>query len=76
MLTTVTLDEHLIQEAYGYMPTHKQKDLNVNQMAELILREFVSSHKPKNKKVKKLSDLKGKIAFADNYDYKAMRRST
>jgi hypothetical protein len=38
------------------------------ELIETALREFV-----KNKKVKNLRDLKGKILFADDYDYKKMR---
>jgi len=47
----------------GQDPIHTKREL-----IETALREFV-----KNKKVKNLRDLKGKILFADDYDYKKMR---
>lgn len=64
MRTNVVLDDHLIDEAFKYAGTiHTKREL-----IETALREFV-----KNKKVKNLRDLKGKILFADGYDYKKMR---
>ncbi len=66
MRTNVVLDDHLIAEAFKYAENiHTKREL-----IEVALKEFV-----KNKKMKNLRDLKGKILFADNYDYKKMRES-
>jgi Arc/MetJ family transcription regulator len=64
MRTNVVLNDHLMDEAMRYSGGIRTK----RELIETALREFV-----KNKKIKKLSDLKGKILFADNYDYKKMR---
>ena len=61
--TIPSIDENLLDEAYSLMPGHNKKAV-----IEIALKEFVSSRKQKN-----LRDLRGKIKFDDNYDYKAMR---
>jgi Arc/MetJ family transcription regulator len=58
------LDENLVKEAFKYAGVKTKKDL-----IDLSLKEFIASRKRKN-----LSELKGKIRFADGYDYKAMRK--
>ena len=64
MRTNVVLDDSLVDEAFKYAnEIHTKKEL-----IEVALREFVNSRKMKN-----LKDLKGKIEFADDYDYKKMR---
>jgi Arc/MetJ family transcription regulator len=62
--TNIVLDDSLVDEAFKYAENiHTKREL-----IEVALREFVTSRKVKN-----LRDLKGKISFDDNYDYKAMR---
>jgi Arc/MetJ family transcription regulator len=64
MRTNIVLDDSLVEEAFKYAnDIHTKKEL-----IEIALREFVST-----RKMKDLRDLKGKIIFADNYDYKKMR---
>lgn len=64
MRTNVVLDDNLIDEAFKYAENiHTKKDL-----IETALKEFV-----RNRKMKNLRDLKGKVHFADDYDYKKMR---
>jgi Arc/MetJ family transcription regulator len=64
MRTNIVLDDQLIAEAFKYAGNiHTKREL-----IETALREFV-----KNKKMKDLRDLKGKILFAEGYDYKRMR---
>ncbi|MBM4272762.1 MAG: type II toxin-antitoxin system VapB family antitoxin [Deltaproteobacteria bacterium] len=66
MRTNIVLDESLMEEAF--------KLSNVKTKKELIhqaLKEFVTNRKRHN-----LLNLEGKIAFADNYDYKALREGT
>lgn len=64
MRTNIVLDDDLVQEAFKYAESiHTKREL-----IETALLEFVRSRKVKN-----LRDLKGKIEFADDYDYKNMR---
>jgi len=64
MRTNIVLDDSLVDEAFKYAnEIHTKKEL-----IEVALREFVNSRKIKN-----LKDLKGKIVFAEDYDYKKMR---
>jgi Arc/MetJ family transcription regulator len=64
MRTNIVLDDSLVEEAFKYAETiHTKKDL-----IETALKEFVRNHKMKN-----LKDIKGKISFDENYDYKQMR---
>ena len=64
MRTNIVLDDQLVAEAFKYAGSiHTKREL-----IETALREFV-----KNRKIKDLRDLKGKILFAENYDYKKMR---
>ena len=64
MRTNIVLDDQLVDEAFKYADNiNTKKDL-----IEIALKEFV-----KNRKMKNLKDLKGKIFFADDYDYKKMR---
>ena len=66
MRTNIVLDDNLVEEAFKYADSiHTKKDL-----IETALKEFIKTRKMKN-----LRDLKGKIQFADNYDYKAMREN-
>lgn len=61
--TNVLLNDELILEAKKYA-TVKTKE----EIVELALTEFIN-----NRKRMKLSDLKGKIQFKEDYDYKQMR---
>jgi Arc/MetJ family transcription regulator len=64
MRTNIVLDDNLVAEAFKHAESiHTKKDL-----IEAALKEFVKTRKMKN-----LRDLKGKIRFADGYDYKKMR---
>lgn len=59
----IVLDDQLVEEAFKYAENiNTKKDL-----IEIALKEFV-----KNRKMKNLRDLKGKIVFSDGY-YKKMR---
>jgi Arc/MetJ family transcription regulator len=64
MRTNIVLDDELLKEAFKYskgIPTKKE-------LIETALKEYV-----KNRKIKNLCDLKGKITFDDDYEYKKMR---
>ncbi|MGE4398087.1 MAG: type II toxin-antitoxin system VapB family antitoxin [Campylobacterales bacterium] len=63
MRTNIELNDTLVQEAMKYTSLKTKKDI-VNE----ALKEFVANHKRLS-----MMDLKGKIEFADGYDYKAMR---
>jgi Arc/MetJ family transcription regulator len=63
MRTNIVLDDKLVQEAFKYANVHTKKEL-----VHLALKEFVE-----NAKRLSLLDLKGKISFDDNYDYKVLR---
>ena len=64
MRTNIVLDDNLVDEAFKYAGNiHTKREL-----IEVALKEFV-----KTRKVKDLRELKGKIQFDDNYDYKKMR---
>jgi len=64
MRTNIVLNDELVNEAFSYArDIHTKKEL-----VEVALREFV-----RTRKMKDFRDLKGKIAFADGYDYKKMR---
>lgn len=71
MQTTITINDHLINEAYRYLQESEKSNTDPGKIIELALQEFINRHKQQENK--KLSELKGKIAFADNYDYKQMR---
>jgi Arc/MetJ family transcription regulator len=64
MRTNIVLDDQLVDEAFRYAENISTK----KDLIEIALKEFV-----KNRKIKNLKDLKGKISFADDYDYKRMR---
>ncbi|MFH1335029.1 MAG: type II toxin-antitoxin system VapB family antitoxin [Candidatus Zixiibacteriota bacterium] len=64
MRTNIVLDESLVKKAMKLSRTKTKKEL-VNQ----ALKEFVENRKRLN-----LMDLAGKIEFAKDYDYKALRR--
>lgn len=63
MRTNINIDDKLIKEAMDLSGYTTKKDV-----VDIALREFV-----KNRKKKNLLDLKGKIKFDDDYNYKVMR---
>ena len=64
MRTTVDLDDKLVDEALRLSRAKTKRGV-----IHEALKEFVENRKRHN-----LLDLAGKIGFADNYDYKAMRK--
>ena len=63
MRTNIDIEEELLEEAFKFTDIKTKKDL-----INLALKEFIETHKRKN-----LMELKGKIKFSENYDYKSMR---
>lgn len=63
MRTNINLDDNLVKEAFKYINVTTKKEL-----INIALKEFVENHKKKD-----LLELKGKIEFDENYDYKKMR---
>jgi Arc/MetJ family transcription regulator len=64
MRTNVVLNDELVEEAFKFSQTVSTK----RELIEIALQEYVNNRKRKN-----LKDLKGKIHFSKNYDYKKMR---
>ena len=64
MRTNVVLDDKLVEEAFKYSETIGTK----RELLETALREYVDTRKRNN-----IKDLRGKITFKSDYDYKAMR---
>ena len=58
MRTNIVLDDDLVSEAFGFSTAKTKKELIYQ-----ALREFVENRKRMN-----LLDLKGQIAFAEDYD--------
>ena len=65
MRTNIFLDDKLVKEAFKYSDVKTKKDL-----VHLALQEFIQNRRKKN-----LLELKGKVQFADDYDYKKMRET-
>ena len=64
MRTNIVLDEWLLKEALKYSKSHTKKGL-----IHEALKEFLE-----NRKRKDLRELKGKIKFIEDYDYKQLRK--
>lgn len=64
MRTNIVLDDNLVEEAFKYSSSIRTK----KDLIETALREYVQ-----NRKIKDLRDLKGRIEFSEDYDYKEMR---
>lgn len=64
MRTNIVLDDNLVSEAFKYAGNIKTK----KDLVEAALKEFVRNHRMKN-----LKDLRGKIEYSEDYDYKKMR---
>ena len=65
MRTNIVLNDELVDEAFVYSPAITTK----RELIETALTEYVNNRKRKN-----IRELKGKIRFRDNYDYKSMRK--
>ncbi len=63
MRTNIVIDDNLLKEALMYSNLKTKKDI-----VNYALKEFVE-----NAKRLSLLDLKGKIEFSDDYDYKKLR---
>jgi Arc/MetJ family transcription regulator len=59
------LNDDLVKEAFEYSQTVSTK----KELIEIALKEYVNNRKRKN-----IRELKGKIKFRKDYDYKSMRR--
>ena len=65
MRTNIEIDEKTMEQAFSVSGFKTKKEI-VGQ----ALKEFV-----RNRTRKDLTDLRGKIRFADSYDYKALRET-
>jgi Arc/MetJ family transcription regulator len=65
MRTNIVLDDELVKEAFKF----SQEISTKKELIETALKEYVNNRKRKN-----LKNLKGKIKFSANYDYKKMRK--
>jgi Arc/MetJ family transcription regulator len=64
MRANIVLNDQLVDEAFKYAETISTK----KELIEVALKEYVDTRKRKN-----LKELRGKISFSENYDYKGMR---
>jgi Arc/MetJ family transcription regulator len=64
MRTNIVIDDRLMDEAQKLSKIRTKREL-----VETALREFITSRRRKD-----LRDLRGKISFREDYDYKEMRR--
>jgi Arc/MetJ family transcription regulator len=65
MRTNVVLNDQLVNEAFKFSPVVSTK----RELIEIALTEYVNNRKRKN-----IKELRGKIRFREDYDYKAMRK--
>ena len=65
MRTNVVLNDELVDEAFKYSQTISTK----RELIEAALKEYVDTRKRGN-----IRELRGKIKFREEYDYKAMRK--
>jgi len=63
MRTNIVLDEELLKEALKLSKAKTKKEL-----IHMALKQYVANHKRKS-----LLELKGKISFSEDYNYKKMR---
>ncbi|MGP1432530.1 MAG: type II toxin-antitoxin system VapB family antitoxin [Treponema sp.] len=64
MRTNIVLNDALVAEAFKYsVNIHTKREL-----VEVALQEYIQ-----NRKIKDIRELKGKISFDEQYDYKEMR---
>jgi Arc/MetJ family transcription regulator len=64
MRTNIVLEDDLVREAFKHSRATTKKEL-----IHCALKEYVENHGRRD-----LSDLKGKISFKDDYDYKKLRQ--
>ena len=64
MRTNIVLNDKLVEEAFKFSQSISTK----RELIETALKEYVDNRKRKN-----LQELKGKIKFSDDYDYKVLR---
>ena len=64
MRTNIDLDDKLVARAFEFAEVNTKRDL-----VHLALEEFVRNHSRQD-----LRELRGKITFLPNYDYKKLRR--
>ena len=64
MRTNVVLNDELVEEAFKFSHAVSTK----RELIEVALQEYVNNRKRKN-----LKELKGKLHFNKDYDYKKMR---
>lgn len=65
MRTNIVLNDELMEEAFKFSQTISTK----RELIETALREYVNNRKRKN-----IRDIRGKIKFDTDYDYKTMRK--
>jgi Arc/MetJ family transcription regulator len=65
MRTNVVLNDELVDEAFKCSQTISTK----RELIEVALKEYVDTRRRKN-----IKELRGKISFKENYDYKVMRK--
>jgi Arc/MetJ family transcription regulator len=65
MRTNIVLNDELVDEAFKFSKTISTK----RELIETALKEYVDNRKRKN-----IKELRGKIKFKEDYDYKAMRK--
>jgi Arc/MetJ family transcription regulator len=65
MRTNIVLDDDLVKEAFKYSKAKTKKEL-----IHEALKELISSRRRLD-----LRDLRGRVAFQENYDYKKLRRA-
>jgi Arc/MetJ family transcription regulator len=65
MRTNIVLNDELVDEAFKFSQAISTK----RELIETALKEYVNTRKRKN-----IKELKGKIKFQEDYDYKAMRK--
>ncbi|OFW63841.1 MAG: hypothetical protein A2Z35_04100 [Actinobacteria bacterium RBG_19FT_COMBO_36_27] len=63
MRTNINLDDKLVKEAFSYTSVSTKKEL-----VNLALKEFVENNRRLNP-----GEIKGKIKFKRDYDYKKLR---
>ena len=63
MRTNIMINDSVMEKAMSISEMKTKKEV-----VERALQEYITNHSRKD-----LSDLRGKISFADDYDYKAAR---
>ena len=64
MRTNIVLDDNVVREAFKISHLHTKREL-----ISTALKEFVRNHTRMD-----LRDLRGKVAFRKDYDYKSLRK--